>query len=48
MIRNCPPTKHKPPCNENQIEKIKEYKDGTKSICCYKNTSKTIKKKILK
>ena len=44
MFRNCPKTKSKPPCDENQIEKVRNYKDGSQSICCYKRKKKTLKK----
>ena len=49
QIRECPPTKPEPPCNEGSEMKEKKYKDGTISKCCYKskiNSNNLEKKKI--
>ena len=43
--KKCPAQKPAPPCNEGFIEKEKNYKDGSKSVCCYKDKSN--KKKII-
>ena len=42
MFRKCPKTKSLPPCDKNHIEKVRNYKDGSKSICCYKKTLKKL------
>lgn len=48
MFKKCPKTKPEPPCNNLHIEKIKLYKDGTKSKCCYKKISQSKKIQIIK
>ena len=44
MFRKCPKTKSEPPCDKNHLEKVRNYKDGSKSICCYKKNKMTLKK----
>ena len=40
ISRKCPSTKPIPPCKQGFYKKIKIYKDGTFSECCYKGNSK--------
>ena len=40
ITKKCPPSKPNPPCAKGYIEKDKNYKDGSKSKCCYKNSKK--------